>query len=179
MIETHKIHRLHNSRVRPTDPNDPYFVKKSWKECFIEALSSERMKPYVKNWGVDHSDWKGMSRETQKPVNESFRQGNGWFVHEGSQSVSAIFENGKQLSFELTFRNKKGGDKDKWRTQAASKWTSLAREIYNNPELNEIGNPKQKTWEQCFIEALNDETMKPFVKEMTAIYDPVNFTPMV
>lgn len=182
MIETQKIHRLHNSRSRPTDPNDPYFKRKSWKECFVEALSSEKMKPYVKTWGVDHSDWKGMSRETQEQptsVNESFRQGDGWFVHEGSQSISAIFEDGKQLSFELTFRNKKGGDKDKWRTQAASKWTSKAREIRNNPELNEIGNPKVKSWEECFQEALKDEIMKPFVKETTSVYDPVNFTPRI
>lgn len=112
-------------------------------------------------------------------LNECIKQGDGWFVHEGSQSVSAIFENGKQLSFELTFKNKTRDDKDKWRHSAASKWTSLAREIYNNPELNEIGNPQQKTWEECFIEALNDVAMKPFIKQMEPVFDPVNFTPRV
>lgn len=174
MLETQRIHRLYNSRIRPTDTNDPYFMRKSWKECFIEALGGEKMKPYIKTWGVDHSDWRGMSRET---VNESFNQGDGWFVHEGSQSISTIFENGRQISFELTFKNKRGEEKNKWRSQAASKWKTVAREIHNNPDLNEIGNPQQKSWEHCFQEALNDERVKPFIKEMASIYDPVNFTP--
>ncbi len=97
-------------------------------------------------------------------LNESFRIGNGWFVHEGSQSISTIFDDGRQMSFELTFRDKKRDDKNKWRSQAAGKWLSIAREIYNNPELTEIGNPIQKTWFECFTEALKDERMKPFVK---------------
>lgn len=112
-------------------------------------------------------------------INESFRKGDGWTVYEGTNKISVIFEDGKQMSFDLTFRNKLREDKDKWRTSAASKWTSLAREIYNNPDLNEIGNPKLKSWEQCFQEALNDEKMKPFIKEVdrTPVFDPVNFTP--
>jgi hypothetical protein len=176
MREVRRIHREWNPRTSIQDPQHPRFMRKTWKECFIEALKSESMKPFVKNWGVDHSDWRGMSREN---VNECFKQGTGWFVHEGSQSISTIFESGKQLSFELSFGNKRGADKDKVRHQAASKWTSLAREIYNNPELNEVGNPKQKTWEECFIEALNDDVMKPFIREMAPIYDPVNFTPRI
>jgi hypothetical protein len=99
-------------------------------------------------------------------LQESFKEGNGWFVHEGTGHITTTFENGKQLKFELTFRNKIGEDKNKWRTQAMSKWSSIAREIYNNPEINEIGNPLQKSWEQCFEEALKDERMKPFIREM-------------
>lgn len=114
-------------------------------------------------------------------INESFRDGKGWTVHEGTSHISTIFENGKQLAFELTFRNKIGEEKNKWRSQAASKWSAKAREIYNNPELNEIGNPVQKSWEQCFKEALSDESLKPYIKETdrTGVFDPVNFTKSV
>lgn len=111
-------------------------------------------------------------------LNESFKEGKGWVVHEGTGHITTIFENGNKLTFELTFRNKIGEDKHKWRTKAASKWTSIAREIYNNPEINEIGNTIQKTWEQCFQEALGDERLKPFIREMdrTPVFDPVNFS---
>jgi len=97
-------------------------------------------------------------------LNETFHKGDGWFVHEGSQTISTTFENGKQLSFELTFRNKKGEAKNKWRQQAASKWKAIANEIYRNPDLNEIGNPILKSWCDCFLSALEREEMKPFIK---------------
>ncbi len=101
----------------------------------------------------------------KKLIGESFKQGDGWMIHEGTNKITVIFENGKKMSFDLTFRNKKGEDKNKWRNKAVSKWSSIAKEIYNNPELNEIGNPQQKTWEQCFQEALSDDSIKPFIKE--------------
>lgn len=99
-------------------------------------------------------------------LNESFKQGTGWMIHEGTSHITTIFEDGKQMSFELTFRNKKGDDKDKWRKQASGKWATIAREIYNNPDLNEIGNLMQKSWEQCFQEALGDDRLKPFIREV-------------
>jgi hypothetical protein len=84
------------------------------------------------------------------------------------------------MAFELTFRNKVGEEKDKWRKQAASKWAAVARELYE-PELNEIGNPIIKSWEECFIEALSDERLKPYIKltDRTAVFDCVNFTPRI
>lgn len=112
---------------------------------------------------------------------DAFRTGKGWIIHEGTQTISTIFENGKQISFELTFRDKLGEEKNKWRTQAASRWSALARKIHNSPEINEIGNPVNKSWEECFTEALNDERMKPYIKETdrTPCFDPVNFTPRI
>jgi hypothetical protein len=98
-------------------------------------------------------------------LGEHFRVGKGWQVHEGTSHITTIFENGKTMAFELTFRDKKGPERDKWRKSAASKWATVAREIYNNPELNEIGNPKMKSWEECFHEALSDERLKPFIRE--------------
>jgi hypothetical protein len=116
-----------------------------------------------------------------KHLLESFRNGKGWFVHEGTQTISTIFEDGRQLSFELTFRDKVREEKHKWREQAASKWATIAREVYNNPELNEVGDPKQKGWMECFQEALADERMKPYIKptDRSPVFDPVNFTPRI
>jgi hypothetical protein len=114
-------------------------------------------------------------------LNENFRNGDGWFVHEGTGHITTVFENGKRLSLELTFRNKVRDEKQLWREQAARKWVTTAREIHNNPELNEIGNTIQKSWEECFKEALGDDRLKPYIKEMdrTPVFDPVNFTPKV
>jgi hypothetical protein len=98
-------------------------------------------------------------------LDESFHEGQGWMVYEGSGHITCILECGKEIAFELTFRDKKGEEKNKWRKSAASKWATVAREIYNNPDLNEIGNPRLKSWEQCFQEALTDERIKPFIKE--------------
>lgn len=95
---------------------------------------------------------------------EYFREGKGWVVHEGTSHISTIFENGNQIAFELTFRNKKGEDKNKWRQQAASKWVAVATKIHKNPELNEIGNPILKNWDECFITALKSEEMIPYIK---------------
>jgi hypothetical protein len=175
--EVRNIHRKSNPIKRIKDVNHPNWKRKTWKECFLEALTSDTMKPYIKTWGVDHSNWRGMKQTSE--LNETFKQGKGWFVHEGSQSISVIFESGQQLSFELTFKNKTGEDKNKWRHQAASNWASLAGKLYNNPELNEIGNPIQKSWEECFMEALSDTSMKPFIKHMEPVFDPVNFTPRI
>lgn len=104
-------------------------------------------------------------------IPESFRKGKGWMVHEGTSTISTIFENGQKISFELIFRNKKGEEKNKWRSQASGKWIAIAKEIYNNPELNEVGDPKQKSWEECFHEALSDEKMKLYIK-------PENYNPV-
>lgn len=173
MREVRRIHRVSNPVKRIQDVNHPNFKRKSWKECFIESLASEAMKPFVKNYGVDHTNWKGMSKET---INECFKQGDGWFVHEGNQSISVIFENGKKLSFEVSSKGRGIDDKDAWRHKAASKWISTARGIHKNTDLNEIGNPIQKTWEQCFIEALNDDSLKPFFKESNGVFQEADFS---
>jgi hypothetical protein len=114
-------------------------------------------------------------------MTEGIKKGKEWFVYEGTRYVSAIFENGKQISFEMSYGNKTGLDKQKVGKKAASKWIGLAREIYNNPEINEVGNPQQKSWEECFQEALGNPVMKEYIKNpnVTPVFDPVNFTPRV
>lgn len=103
----------------------------------------------------------------KKIIKESFfKQGRTWFMHEGLKDISVIFENGKKLTFELTFRDKMGENKNKWKNQAVNMWSKIAREIYKNPELNEYGNTKDKSWEECFSEALKDVRMKPYIKPL-------------
>ena len=68
--------------------------------------------------------------------------------------------------------------------KVARSWMSAAKNIHNNPELNEVGNPIPVTWKQAFKEALNDPKVKAFLaetgeKELSPISDPVNFTPRV
>jgi hypothetical protein len=63
-------------------------------------------------------------------------------------------------------------------------WVSAAKRIRNNPELNEIGSPKVKSWSQCFKEALDDPKVKPFIEgveesEIGTSIDPINFTPRI
>jgi hypothetical protein len=96
-------------------------------------------------------------------INESFKIGKSWFVHEGTNNVTTIFESGEKMQFKLRLNGKYGSEKDKWRHQAANRWSSIAREIYNDADLNEIGNPIQKSWKECFSEALKDPRMVPFV----------------
>ena len=59
--------------------------------------------------------------------------------------------------------------------KVARKWMFEAKRIHNNPEINEIGNPIVKTWQETFRNAL--ESIKPFISECgeTEI-DPINFT---
>ena len=65
--------------------------------------------------------------------------------------------------------------------KVARSWMGAAKEIHNNPDLNEVGNPIQKTWKQSFKEALNDPKVKSYVaevgeKRIAPMIDPVNFT---
>lgn len=114
-------------------------------------------------------------------MTEGIKKGKGWFVYEGTGYVTAVLENGNQISFELNYGNKTGLEKENVSKKAASKWAKLAREIYNNPEINEIGNPQQKTWEKCFQEALDNPEMREYIKnkKLNAVFDPVNFTKSV
>ena len=72
-----------------------------------------------------------------------------------------------------------GEDKEKWHRKAASRWKSVAREIYNDTELTEAGNPAVKSWKSCFKEALVHPKMQEFIRpeNLAPVFDPVNFTP--
>ena len=68
--------------------------------------------------------------------------------------------------------------------KVARSWMTKAKEIHNNTDLNEVGNPIAVSWKQAFKEALNDPKVKGLVaetseKELPTISDPVNFTPRI
>jgi len=68
--------------------------------------------------------------------------------------------------------------------KVARSWMTKAKEIHNNTDLNEVGNPIPVSWKQAFKEALNDPKVKGLVaetseKELSPIADPVNFTPRI
>ena len=165
--------------------DDVIFVNTSLTSDSVNLTSDQKssLKQFSQQKRTNVYDYKRnlVNLDEISQINESFREGNGWMVHEGTNIISAIFEDGKKLSFELTFRNKTGDDKNSWRTKSASKWVTLAREIYNSPEINEIGNTKQKTWYECFNEVLQNEELKQFIKDpnKTPVFDPVNFTPRI
>jgi hypothetical protein len=124
-----------------------------------------------------------------------FRENKAWQVYEGSGHVVAMFEDNSRQSFEICFHNMMGEDKERWRQRAASKWTSIARKLHGDVQLSEVGNPIQKSWQQCFKEALEAPEMKEFIrnpkhkkifddrgypkkmaKKAATVMDPVNFT---
>lgn len=60
--------------------NRDWVERKPWKECFILALQTERMKPFVKNYGVDRTKWVGMKRSTPTELNESGIPSRSWWM---------------------------------------------------------------------------------------------------
>ncbi len=58
--------------------------------------------------------------------------------------------------------------------KVARSWMTKAKEIYNNPDINEAGNPIHKSWYDCFKETLNDEKIKSYISD--PCIDGVNFT---
>ena len=108
-------------------------------------------------------------------------------MYEGEQHITALFEDNSRLTFEVHFRNTHGADREKWRKKAFTKWKSLASEIHNDVQLNEVGNPMEKTWKQSFQEALKRPELQEFVRkphhqkvfkknDIAPCIDPVNFT---
>lgn len=55
--EAQRLHRIpkdYNNEGKP--------IRREWNECFMLALGSERMRPYVKESGVDYTKWHAMRR---------------------------------------------------------------------------------------------------------------------
>lgn len=109
-------------------------------------------------------------------------------LYEGNRHIVAIFEDNSRLAFEVHYRNSRGEDKEKWRRKAFSTWKSIANEIRkDSTQLNEVGNQIQKSWKECFKEALKDPKLKEYMrknsyqkvypdKQVAPCIDPVNFT---
>lgn len=176
--------RLHSER----DKSEPGTItNRDWEGCFIDALKDKEMVQFVKEFGVDHTKWSAMKPE-KEDVNEQwlikegyFYNGDGWFIHEGeSDRITVIFENGKKLWFDVGFgKNCRGVDRSKWREKAARKWAALAKDIHNNPELMENGNPIEKNWETCFREAYQNSELDVFKQKPKSIFNSKGSTPRI
>ena len=86
-------------------------------------------------------------------------------MYEGKDHIYALFEDGSKMTFEVHYHNNRGEDKEKWRRKAFSKWKSLANEIHNDVQLNEVGNPVEKSWKQAFQEALERPELQEFIRK--------------
>ena len=106
-----------------------------------------------------------------------FHENKEWIMYEGEGKITTIFQDNSRLAFEVRYPGVWGPDREKWKHKAASKWKSVAREIYNSQGLTEVGNPIVKPWKDCYKEALDHPLMKEFIKKKHApVFDPVNFT---
>lgn len=107
-------------------------------------------------------------------------------LYESDNHIVAIFEDNSRLVFEVHYHDKRGiEEKQKHRHRAFSKWRTLANEIHRDVQLSEAGNPQEKSWRQCFEEALKHPDLEEFIrdpKKHHRVYptvDSVNFTPRV
>lgn len=167
-------------------------TNKSYYDIPYEVFSGKglgKMRDYMKV-----VPWAG--GDNQQIQEGMFRENKEWCVYEGTNQIVAVFEDGSRQVFEVAFGPTRGDDKDRWRTRAASKWASLARQLHGDVQLSEVGNPIQKSWKDCFKEALVLPEMKEFIRnpkkvkrvfddknrlkgfanKAASIIDPVNFT---
>jgi len=286
--------RIHKETKKIHGPHDGYQnlwkQYKPWKECFVLALQSERMKPFVKKFGVDKTKWVGLKRS--QPLNEAlqesgrpskfwwmdpdtnlipvsglghaqkggdilnqkfgvtikqvkdaypelykrgyvrvgfagmlgqyflevtydrsrppslkqwqalkdlavetgaevindepmrrnirvdecrllfenFHENKEWFIYEGADTLTAVFEDNSRQTFKVHFHEKRlREDREKVRKKAAGLWKRLAMEIRKSAGLNKVGNPVIIPWQECFEQALKDPQLQEFVDDMRAV----------
>lgn len=136
-----------------------------------------------------HSDFREGLTEDYHIHHKEYR------LYEGHKKIVAVFEDNSRLKFEVHFRDNHGEDKEKWRHKAMTTWKSLANELHGDVRLSDALNPIQKSWKECFSEALKHPKMKDFIRvnkhqkifpdkgyptcvqgKPQIVTDPVNFT---
>lgn len=120
------------------------FIRKVVKEVLSELIN-----PSPKGWIAENI----------------FHEHKEWIMYEGDDKITTVFDDNSRLSFEVRYPGKWGPEREKWKRKAASRWKSVAREIYNDTGLSEGGNPIVKPWKVCYQEALNSPEMKEFIKK--------------
>jgi hypothetical protein len=108
-----------------------------------------------------------------EPTKNSFITNKEWFIYEGKDKISVIFEDGNKKSFPINYHSNRGDNRSKWASKAARTWKTLAIEIFKSGGLSESGNPIKISWEKCFEEALKSSKMKDFilVPEVSSIFE--------
>ena len=117
--------------------------------------------------------------EAFKILCEEFHEHKDWFLYEGSDKITAVFEDNSRQSFKVHFRDNRNEDREKHRKKAATTWKRLATEIRKNAGLSEGGNPIIIPWQECFSRALKNDEMKEFVDDgsATPIFEAIDFKP--
>lgn len=134
---------------------------------------------------------------------DGIMEGDGWFLykeannwHNKQSGASITITEGEPTRYRIKIKTKglrKKGDTNAMLSERVRKhtekvsraWVSAAKKIRKNPDLNEIGSPIEKPWNQCFKEALEDPKISSLIegfeesKLSSSISDPVNFTPRV
>ena len=139
----------------------------------------------------------------EEPVSEELLEGyhhhhKDYRLYEGNREIIAMFGDNSRLSFEVHFRDNHKEDKEKWRSKALTTWKSLANEIYKEVTEFNTCNPVQKSWKECFREALKHPKLQEYIRnnhhqrvfpdkgypahvqgKAQPVIDPVNFTTVV
>lgn len=107
--------------------------------------------------------------DENKTLFESFHENKEWFIYEGSNTITAVFEDNSRQTFKLHFHEKRlGEDREKHRKKAASTWKRLAMETRKNAGLNKVGNPIIIPWQECFEKALKHPEMLEYIDDLRA-----------
>ena len=148
-----------------------------------------QLRPVPGGWNDDSPNWDGVVEGKDWFC---YMEGNDWHNHVAGASVYINEEGDRPHKVWVKIKThglRKKGDTNelfKERVQkhikkVAGSWTSAAKKLHNNPELNEVGNPVPISWRQAFREATQDPKVKAHLADCgeAAIADPVNFTPRI
>ena len=159
------------------------------------TTGDNQLRPYPGSMD-DIEEWNGIT-EHEKWF--SYSESNNWDLKRSGVSVYVTEGDPKKYWIKVKTHNlRKPNDTNEGYRQRVRKhtnkvskaWITAARRLYNNPEINEVGNSIQMSWNEAFSKALQDPKIKPFIAETgespikqtqkndtSAISDPINFTP--
>lgn len=149
------------------------------------SSNDTKLRP-MPRWNDDVSNWDGIVEGKDWFC---YMEGNDW---QSKRSGATVYINEDDKTHKIwikikTGRLRKPNDTNesykervrKHANKAARTWMSAAKKMYNDPEINEVGNPIPITWKHAFREALKDPKLKPYLAECgedKPSVDPVNFT---
>lgn len=161
--------------TRPTinapDPDDTYSDSRGELQEGMGHLAENlsRLVQSTPQFQVPYPD------EEHSELNEDYHiHHNEYRLYEGNNKIMVLFDDNSRLSFEIHYREKRGIDKEDWRHKAMTTWKSLASKLHGNVELSDAYNPIQKSWKECFEEALKDPKLKEFIRDNhhQRVFDP-------
>lgn len=118
----------------------------------------------------DNTGGKEVRVDESRMLFENFHENKEWFLYEGENTVTAVFEDNTRQTFKIHFHsNRLGEDRVKHRKKAATTWKKLAKEVRDGAGLNRAGNPVVIPWSECFNRALKHPAMKEYIDDLRAM----------